>query len=66
MEISTKVNGLITKCMVKVYINGLMVVSTKETIITTRNKATVYLPGLMVAYTTVNGLMGNSMAKEPS
>jgi hypothetical protein len=35
METNMKVNGKITKCMVKVYFNGLMAVSTKVTIITT-------------------------------
>ena len=61
---NTKGNGIITKCMVKVFYHGLVVVNTKVAFKMTRDKVMVYLPFPMVANTMANGSKVNSMARD--
>jgi hypothetical protein len=44
-----------TKCMVKVYLHGLMAVSTKVTMLVTRNKVMACIVGQMVENLMDNG-----------
>ena len=59
-----KVNGLITKCMVKVNIGGLMEDIMKESIKMIKNMVKVSLNGQMEEYMKENGKMENKMVED--
>jgi hypothetical protein len=57
-------NGRIIKCMVKVYLLGLMEDVMKESTLKTRNRDSVHSIGQMAENILDNGTMENNMAKE--
>ena len=63
--VNMKVNGVLTKCMVKVLLPGLTTEDILENMQMIKKEATVSSYGLMVDVTEVNGSMENSMEKEP-
>ena len=58
------VNGIETKCMVEVFIDGLMENTMMVNMKTTKSLDLVFLIGLMESNTKVIGLMVNNMEKD--